>query len=223
MAKIKDLPIHSRPREKLIALGPENLTEAELIAILFRTGIKGTSAVELAKKLLRKHSLKELLDLTAQDLLQIKGIDNGKSTSLLAAIEIGKRLMSKFETNLPVISSPDLVLSQLTEIRSLKKEYFVVLYLNARNQLVYKETVSIGIVNASFVHPREVFAPALEVRAVNIILAHNHPSGEVEPSIEDREITETLISAGKILGIEVLDHVIVSTHSYFSFKQQQLI
>lgn len=223
MTKIKDLPLHERPREKLVQLGPENLSDAELLAILFRVGRKGKSAVELAKEVLKKHSLTDLLDLQPNQFLTIKGIEEGKATSLLAAIEIGKRLMSKFETNLPILSSPELVVSQLEEIKHQKKEYFVVLYLNARNQLVYKETVSIGIVNASFVHPREVFAPALEVRAVNIVLAHNHPSGETEPSIEDREITETLQTAGKILGIDVLDHIIVSKNGYYSFKQHQLL
>ena len=198
--KIKDLPKSDRPREKLIAKGAENLKDSELLAILLRTGTKGKNVIEIASHILSKYSKKRLLQMTYQDLAQINGIDSGKATTLLAAFELAKRALEVNDTNLPVINSAKDAVAQLADMRDLKKEHFVVLYLNAKNQLVHKETISMGTLNANLVHPREVFEPALKYSAAQIIAAHNHPSGDPKPSEDDRDVTKRLTEAGKTDG-----------------------
>ena len=150
--KIKDLPKSDRPREKLIAKGVENLKDSELLAILLRTGTKGKNVIEIASHILAKNSKKRLLQMTYEDLSKISGIDSGKATTLLAAFELSKRALEVNDTNLPVINSAKDVVAQLSDMRDLKKEHFVVLYLNAKNQLVHKETISMGTLNANLVH-----------------------------------------------------------------------
>ncbi len=221
--KIKDLPKSDRPREKLLARGVENLKDSELLAILLRTGTTGKNVIEIASQILSKYSKKRLLQMTYQDLAQINGIDSGKATTLLAAFELAKRALEVNDTNLPVINSAKDAVAQLSDMRDLKKEHFVVLYLNAKNQLVHKETISMGTLNANLVHPREVFEPALKHSAAQIIAAHNHPSGDPKPSEDDTEITKRLTEAGKMMGIEVMDHVIISKNSYFSFKEEKIL
>lgn len=221
--KIKDLPKSDRPREKLIAKGADNLKDSELLAILLRTGTKGKNVIEIASHILAKYSKKRLLQMTYQDLAQINGIDSGKATTLLAAFELAKRALEVNDTNLPVISDAKDAVAQLSDMRDLKKEHFVVLYLNAKNQLVHKETISMGTLDANLVHPREVFEPALKYSAAQIIAAHNHPSGDPKPSEDDLEVTKRLTEAGKMMGIEVMDHVIVSKNSYFSFKEEKIL
>ena len=218
--KIKDLPKSDRPREKLIAKGAVNLKDSELLAILLRTGTKGKNAIEIATHILAKYSKKRLLQMIYQDLTQINGISSGKATTLLAAFELAKRALEVNDTNLPVINNAKDAMAQLFNIRELKKEHFVVLYLNAKNQLVHKETISMGTLNANLVHPREVFEPALKHSAVQITIAHNHPSGDPNPSEDDMELTKRLTEAGEMMGIEVMDHMIVSKNNYFSFKEE---
>jgi len=193
------------------------------LAILLRTGRAGKNVIEIASQILAKHSKKRLLQMTYQDLVKINGIDSAKATTLLAAFELSKRAMEVNDTNLPTIVTPKDVVAQLTELYQNKKEHFIVLYLNARNQLVHKETISIGTLNANLVHPREVFEPALKHSAANIMVAHNHPSGDPKPSEDDLEITKRLVEAGKMMGVEVLDHVIIATNSVFSFKEEKLL
>ncbi|MDP3996865.1 MAG: DNA repair protein RadC [bacterium] len=221
--KIKDLPKIERPREKLIAKGAENLKDSELLAILLRTGKTGKNVIEIASQILTKHSKKRLLQMTYEDLIKISGIDSAKATMLLAAFELSKRAMEVNDTNLPTISTPKDVVAQLTELRHNKREHFVALYLNARNQLVHKEIISMGTLNANLVHPREVFEPALKHSAAGIMVAHNHPSGDPKPSEDDMEITKRLAEAGKMMGIELLDHVIIAANSHFSFKDEKLL
>ncbi len=221
--KIKDLPKSDRPREKLVAKGAENLKDSELLAILLRTGKAGKNVIEIASQILIKHSKKRLLQMSYADLVKIGGIDSAKATTLLAAFELAKRAMEVNDTNLPTISNAKDATAQLTDIRDLKKEHFVVLYLNAKNQLVYKETISMGTLNANLVHPREVFEPALKHSAAQIVAAHNHPSGDPKPSEDDLEITKRLTEAGKMMGVEVMDHVIVSKNGHFSFKEEKLL
>ena len=221
--KIKDLPKSDRPREKLIAKGVENLKDSELLAILVRTGTTGKNVIEIASQILSKYSKKRLLQMTYEDLSKIGGIDSAKATTLLAAFELSKRALEVNDTNLPVINTPKDAAAQLTDMRDLKKEHFVVLYLNAKNQLVHKETISMGTLNANLVHPREVFEPALKYSAAQIIAAHNHPSGDPKPSDDDLELTKRLTEAGKMMGIEIMDHVIVSKNSHFSFKEEKLL
>ena len=221
--KIKDLPKSDRPRENLIAKGAENLKDSELLAILLRTGTTGKNVIEIASQILSKYSKKRLLQMTYDDLSKISGIDSAKATTLLAAFELSKRALEVNDTNLPVINTAKDAAAQLTDMRDLKKEHFVVLYLNAKNQLVHKETISMGTLNANLVHPREVFEPALKHSAAQIIAAHNHPSGDPKPSDDDLDLTKRLTEAGKMMGIEIMDHVIVSKNSYFSFKEEKIL
>ena len=221
--KIKDLPKSDRPREKLIAKGADNLKDSELLAILLRTGKAGKNVIEIASQILSKYSKKRLLQMTYDDLSKISGIDSAKATTLLAAFELSKRALEVNDTNLPVISDAKDAVAQLSDMRDLKKEHLVALYLNAKNQLVHKETISMGTLNANLVHPREVFEPALKYSAAQIIVAHNHPSGDPKPSEDDLEVTKRLTEAGKMMGIELMDHVIVSKNSHFSFKEEKLL
>jgi DNA repair protein RadC len=221
--KIKDLPKVDRPREKLIAKGAENLKDAELLAILLRTGRAGKNVIEIAAQILSKHSKKRLLQMTYQDLVKIGGIDSAKATTLLAAFELSKRALEVNDTNLPAILTPQDVVAQLTELRLNKKEHFIVLYLNARNQLMHKETISVGTLNANLVHPREVFEPALKHSAAGIMVAHNHPSGDPKPSEDDIKLTKRLTEAGEMMGVQIMDHIIVAKNSHLSFREEGLM
>jgi len=223
MAKIKDLPKHKRPREKLSERGAENLTDAELLAILIRTGRAGKSALDIAKETLKKYPLTRLLSVTQDELHSIGGLEGTKSITIQAALELGRRASAAFDDSLPIIDSVNAALAQLHDIRTKQKEYFVVLYLNARKQLIRKETISIGTLTETLVHPREVFKPAIGCLASSIILAHNHPDNSIDISEADRKITEKLIQSGVILDIEVIDHIIVTNNNYISFKEQDLL
>jgi len=214
MPKIKDLSKSERPREKLIFKGPENLKDEELLAILLGTGIKGKNVIEIAKQILRKHSKKRLLKLDYKELSEIKGVGSAKACTILAAQELVKRALDVEDNNLPTINNAKDAVAQLQKLRNAKKEHFVVLYLNARNQLIHEETISIGTLNANLVHPREVFYPAIEHLAASIIVAHNHPSGDVEASEEDLDLTRRIKRAGDIIGIEVIQHIIISNNNY---------
>jgi len=221
--KIKDLPKHLRPREKLINKGAENLSNAELLAILIHTGREGSSAIDVAKDTLRKYPITKLLHITTEELQTIKGIENTKAITIKAALELGQRAVGSYADSLPILDSPKAIVAQLTDLRDKQKEYFIALYLNARNQMVYKETISVGTLTSALVHPREVFEPAIRHFATSVVLAHNHPSNNPEPSQEDIELTENLVRAGKILDIDLLDHIIITNHGYTSFKEKGLI
>ncbi|MDO8745979.1 MAG: DNA repair protein RadC, partial [Candidatus Brocadiaceae bacterium] len=196
MAKIKDLPLHKRPREKLSEKGAENLSDAELLAILIRTGRAGRSALDIAKDTLKKYPLSKLLAVSKDDLVSIKGLEETKAITIKAALELGPRVANSFSDALPIIDSPKAIVDQLADLRGKQKEYFMALYLNARNQLIHKETISVGTLTASLVHPREVFEPAIRHFASSVVLAHNHPSNNPEPSEEDVQLTENLVRAG---------------------------
>jgi len=221
--RLKDTPKANRPRERLIVKGAENLKDSELLAILLRTGKAGKNVIEIASQILSKYSKKRLLQMSYDDLVKIGGIDSAKATTLLAAFELSKRTLEVDDSSLPTISTPKDAVAQLTELRHNKKEHFVALYLNAKNEMVHKETISMGTLNANLVHPREVFEPALKYSAASIMVAHNHPSGDPKPSEDDLEITKRLMEAGKMMGVEVLDHVIVAKNSHFSFKEEKLL
>lgn len=213
------MPLHLRPREKLVAKGPSGLTNIELLAILLRTGRSGKSSLDLAHDIMSKYPLEKFLSITIEELNKVKGIDAGKSTSILAAIELVTRSLNKVPHTLPIIDSPESALDQLGEIRNQKKEHFVALYLNARNELIHKEVISIGTLTRSLVHPREVFAPALIHSAASILVAHNHPSGDTTPSEDDLLITKRLQEVGDLLGIDLFDHLIITHDSYYSFRE----
>lgn len=223
MAKIKDLPKHKRPREKLSERGAESLSDAELLAILIRTGRVGKSALDIAKETLKKYPLSKLLSTTQKELITIKGLENTKVITIKAALELGRRAVGSFNDSLPILNSVKETVAQLADLRGKQKEYFVVLYLNARKQLIHKEIVSIGALTETLAHPREVFEPAIRHFASSVILAHNHPSKNIEVSEADIKLTEKLIQSGTILDIQVLDHIIVTDNGYISFKEKGLL
>lgn len=223
MPKIKDIPKFERPREKLIKKGAQALHKKELLAIILRTGIKGKNVLQIAQDILSKYGDKKLTDVSYKELRNMHGVGPSKAAQIMAAIELGKRLHREKAEKEVFINSPEDILKEIEHIKENKKENFVVLYLDARNKLIYKETVSIGTLNANLVHPREVFEPAVRNLAAQVILAHNHPSGDPEPSEDDLEITKRLIEAGKILGIEVIDHIIITKTGFISFKEKKLL
>jgi DNA repair protein RadC len=219
--KIKDLPKIERPREKLMKYGPTRLNNSELLAIILRTGTKDTNVVELSKKILTQISKHGFTEIAYEDLSHISGLGPAKACEIVACFELGKRLLKDKQTE--ILLSPQDVFDALKDIRDNKKEHFVIFYLDTRNQEIQREIISIGTLNASLVHPREVFEPAIRHLAAQIIITHNHPSGNPEPSQEDIEVTRKLAKAGELLGIEVIDHIIVTTKSYLSFKERNLI
>lgn len=215
MGKIKDIPKFDRPREKLEKYGPGKLTDAELLAILLRTGTKDLNVLKLSQKILEKFKNKDILDTNVEDLKTIHGLGTAKACEILACFELGKRFLK--DKKISILLSPKDVWERMEDIRRSKKEHFVVFYLDSRNQEIQREIISVGTLNESLVHPREVFEGAIKHNAAGIILAHNHPSGDTGPSEADVEITKKLIHAGKILDIKIIDHVIVSNSSCESF------
>lgn len=214
MAHIKNLPKHEQPREKLVEKGAENLRDGELMAVLLGTGITGKNVLKVSEEILARYPKKKLLSLDYRKLSEISGIGPAKACLLLAAFELTKRALEVEDNNLPNIASAKDAIAQLQELRTAKKEHFVALYLNARNQLVHKELVSVGTLSTSLVHPREVFKPAVDYLAASVIVAHNHPSGDPESSADDIEVTKRLINAGKILDIPVIDHIVVTKDTW---------
>jgi DNA repair protein RadC len=223
---IKDLPLSERPREKLCKYGVNSLSNAELIATIIRTGHKEDTAIDLANKLLSMDAsgISYLSCVTIEELTSIKGIGNCKAAQILAAIELGKRISSRGGEDKIKVDSPTVLAELLMEeMRYLKKEHFRVAILDTKNQIISIESISVGNLNASIVHPREVFNIAIKKSANSIILIHNHPSGDVTPSTEDINITHRLIDAGNIIGIKVLDHIIIGDNKFISFKQRNII
>jgi DNA repair protein RadC len=224
MSRIKDLPKSERPREKLSRYGAEFLKDKELLAILLGTGTEGKNVLSIAQDILSRFSKKRLLGLSFDQLKQIKGIGPAKACQILAAFELSKRVLKVDNSQTtPTIQTPKDVIAQVSYLKNYKKENFVVLYLNSRNELLNKETISIGTLNANLVHPREVFEPALTGYSSSVVFIHNHPSGNPEPSEDDLKITKQLTTAGKILGIDVLDHVIIAKKGFTSFKDKGLL
>lgn len=222
MLKIHDFPLEDRPRERLIHDGPESLANHELLAILLRTGSKKESVLQLANRLLNHfEGLRFLKEASVAELTSISGIGEAKAVQVLAALELGRRINRLAYEDRYVIKSPqDGANYVMEEMRFLSQEHFVCLYLNTKNQVLHKQTVFIGSLNASIVHPREVFKEALKRSAASIICIHNHPSGDPSPSREDIEVTKRLTECGKMLGIELLDHLIIGEQKYVSLKEK---
>ena len=217
MARIKDLPKVDRPRERFLEKGPDALSKSELLAILIGSGIKGKNVKQLSEQIIRKFGNK-FLDITVDDLLEVSGIGKAKALQIVSSLALVKRFYEELGPKNNIILSAQDAVSLTSDIRDKKKEYLVCLYLNARNALLKKEIISIGILDKSIIHPREIFGPAVELRAAGIILLHNHPSGDVTPSKQDIEVVNKIIEAGKIMGVNVIDFIIVSendVHSLF--------
>jgi len=219
---IRDFPQDERPRERFIHHGPQSLSNHELIAILLRTGTKDESVLQLSNRLLNHfEGLRLLKSATLEEITEIKGIGSAKAIQILAAVEIGRRMSNLNYTDRYVIRSPeDGAKYVMNDMRFLTQEHFVCLYLNTKNQVIHKQTVFIGSLNASIVHPREVFREALKRSAASVIALHNHPSGDPSPSREDIEVTKRLVECGKIIGIDLLDHLIIGENKFVSLKEK---
>ena len=218
MKKIKELPSCERPREKLAKGGPEKLSLEELIAVILGSGTAKKNVRELAQKTAFLITGKRE-ELAFQDLCGVLG--PVKASQIFACLEIGKRIYLGKKDRM--VFTPLDVWKLLGEFHDRKKEFFILIYLDTKNQAIRKEVISIGTLNASLIHPREVFEPAIRNYACQVVIAHNHPSGNLEPSAEDVELTDRLGKAGELLGIPVADHLIFSGSGYFSFKEKGLI
>lgn len=222
---IKDLPLEERPREKLKALGPAALSNAELLAILIRTGYRQESAVQVATRILtRGGGLRHLPELGLSELVQTKGIGPDKAVTIMAALELGVRLSTMPRIDGGSITGPAQAAELfMEELRYKKKEYFKILLLNTKNMVISREEISVGSLSASIVHPREIFSIPLRKSAASVILFHNHPSGDPSPSREDLEVTRRLVEAGNLLGVTVRDHIIIGDGCFFSFREKELL
>jgi len=222
---VKELPLDDRPREKLILRGPQSLSDAELVAILLRTGKKGKSVIEIARELINSEgNLAMLATKTVESLQKISGIGKDKAATLSAAFELSRRILSqpKWFANKKITSPLDVAEIFIPILRDDNKEKFIVVCLNSANKIIKHETISIGNLNSSVVHPREVFKVAIDNSSASIILIHNHPSGNPEPSNEDIRITKKIVETGKIMEIPVFDHLIIAGETYTSFVEKRL-
>jgi DNA repair protein RadC len=222
---VRDLPPSERPRERLIKLGSEALSAQEILTLILGRGIKGESVMATSQKLLSRFgNLKGIANASVEELMQISGIGPAKAAQIKAALELSKRLEADVgEKPQPVLKSPEDVAAVVkSKLKGKKKEHFWVICLDTRNRLINCKPVSVGSLDTSIVHPREVFKEAVSSSAASVIFVHNHPSGDPEPSKEDVELTKRLAKAGEIIGIDVLDHIIVCDKSYLSLKAKGL-
>ncbi|MDD3695914.1 MAG: DNA repair protein RadC [Lentisphaeria bacterium] len=227
---IADLPNPERPRERMQRLGAAALSDRELLAILLRTGTRGKSALSLAADLLQRYegSLSRLADSSIHELGKTPGIGKVKATELCAAFALSARISQQECRNLPMMNNPAKVASYVRQsLNQREQEEFHVLLLDSRMRLMRSELITVGLLDRSLVHPREVFRVAIKEACQSLILCHNHPSGDISPSQEDKHSTKMLQKAGKIVGISILDHVIISSRredlEYFSFREASLM
>ncbi len=227
---VTDFPCAERPRERLKKYGAEYLSIQELLAVILGRGISGESVMITSQKIISQFgSIKSIKEASLEDLQTIKGIGPAKASQIKASCEIARRLIDEDEMSDTLIpdktfKSPgdifNLIKNRLTNYT---KEHFFVISFNTRNHIIHIDTISVGILNASLVHPRETFEYAIKRHAAKIVVVHNHPSGDIQPSEDDIRVTKDLVEAGKIIGIEVIDHIIVTKKSYFSFKDMSII
>jgi DNA repair protein RadC len=222
---VHDLPKSERPRERLQKHGAEALSSQELLALVIGRGVSKKSVMTIAQELLTRFgNIKTISEATIEELSQIKGIGLAKAAQIKACFELGKRQDLEPELKDFDIKDPQSVVKAIrASIKDKAKEHFKLILLNARNKIIGISTISIGSLNASIVHPREVFKDAIMHGAYSVVLAHNHPSGDSEPSEDDLMITKRLVEAGKILDIKVTDHIIITKNGYFGFKEKNLI
>lgn len=220
---IKDWDVSDRPREKMLNKGKQALTDAELIAILMGSGNRSESAVELAQRILREHknNLIEISKLSIHDLMKFRGIGQAKAISIVAALELGyRRLKSEVIEKKAITTSKNAFDYMNCIIGDSQHEEFWILLLDRANQIIGEKNISKGGLSATVVDPKKIFSIALENKASNIILCHNHPSGNLKPSQQDNSITEKIVNAGKLLEINILDHIIIGKNSYFSYADE---
>ncbi|MEL4304706.1 RadC family protein [Methanococcoides sp. LMO-2] len=222
--RIHDMPEEERPRERLLKHGPGSLSNAELLSIILRTGSKDENVLHMCSRILSEYNLKQLSQANISQLTKIRGVGPAKATQIAAVFELARKLEIFIDDPKRKIRSAGDVYSLLySKHREVKKEVLTALYLDTKNQILREEVVSIGSLNANIVHPREVFKSALMESSASVILTHNHPSGDPAPSREDIAVTEKLVEGGKILGINVLDHVIIGDGRYVSLKEEGFI
>lgn len=224
--RIKDLSPDDRPREKLILKGSQSLSDAELIAILLRTGTKGKTVLEVAQNLIKDQgNLAQLASKSVENFTQNLGIGKDKAATLAAAFELSRRISvdQRWFSNQKITSPGDVAKIFGPILRDEMQEKFIVICLNSANKIIKYKDIFTGTLNSSIIHPREIFKFALDNNSANIILLHNHPSGNLEPSSEDVSITKRLVDSGTILGIKVFDHIIIAGNGYFSFVEQKII
>jgi DNA repair protein RadC len=222
---VHDLPVGERPRERLLKLGSEALSAQEILSVILGRGTKGESVMMTSQKLLSRFgNLKGVANASVEELVQTSGIGLAKATQIKAAVEFSRRLEADAgEKPRPILKSPEDVIGEVrSQLKGKKKEHFLVLCLDTRNRLINRRLVSMGSLDTSIVHPREVFKEAVSSCAASVIFAHNHPSGDPEPSKEDIELTKRLARAGEIVGINVLDHIIVCDEGFISLKARNL-
>lgn len=224
--RVKDLPSSERPYEKFEMYGPSTLSDAELLAIIIRSGSRKERSIELAQRILgiKKQGIRGIYDLSLDDLQQVPGIGRVKSIQIKAIAELSKRI-SKYnaEAKLKISSPGSIATLYMEEMRYLQQEHLKIVFLDTKNQIITDKFLTVGTVNASLINPREVFIQALRHNAVHVILLHNHPSGDPAPSREDISITRRVIEAGDIIGIKLLDHIIIGDGNYISLKERGII
>ena len=220
---VRDLPKEERPREKLIQRGAASLSDTELLAILLRTGTSSVSVLHLAEEVLAKYQdkgLVSIMNISPQEIASVHGVGLAKAATIVAAVELGRRLSTRAAQKLEKIEGPEDVARYASPLlRFEQKEHFLVMLLDVRNRVLAMPTVSVGSLTASVAHPREIFREAIRYSAANMILIHNHPSGDPTPSREDIQITKQMMKAGEIMGIPVLDHVIIAGDGFLSLKE----
>ncbi|WP_281275121.1 RadC family protein [Cohnella phaseoli] len=223
--RLRELPSGERPRERMQQHGAQALSHAELLAILLRTGTRNESAVYLAQRILNEcGGLRKLAESGWEELTHIRGIGPAKALQLQASIELGRRIArSKLPETVKITCPQDVADLLMEEMRHYREEQFVCLFLNTKNHVIGRQTLSIGSLNASIVHPREVFKAAIRRSSASILCAHNHPSGDPTPSAEDLQLTKRLAEAGQLLGIELLDHLVIGDSSFISLKEMGCI
>ena len=224
---VRDLPPEERPREKLLAYGPGALNNAELLAVLLRSGTRKKSVLRVAEEILariKEQGLTAMVHISVPELAKIDGVGKVKAATLQAAIELGRRLSMQQAAKIEIVHGPeDVAHFAMPRYRFEQKEHFAVMLLNTKNHILGMPEVSVGSLSASVVHPREVFRAAIDYAAASMILLHNHPSGDPTPSREDIAVTERLVKAGKIMDIPVLDHVVLGNERFTSLKEKGLI
>jgi len=211
---IKQISIDQRPRERLKA--GNILNDAEMLALILGNGTKGENVIDLSHRLISTYGLEKLNSLSLQELMKIKGIGLAKASKLIAAFELSKRVSSGKICEKVVKNPSDIASYYISKLKDMKKEYFIAVFLDSKNKIIKDEVISIGTLNSSLVHPREVFKEAIRCSANSIILVHNHPSGSVEASDEDYRVNKVLIETGELVGIKVLDHLVVGKEDFRS-------
>jgi len=221
---LKELPEEKKPREKLIRYGPDVLRIPELVSIILNTGYRDENVLELSQRIIKEYGSKAIAsEKNVGRIMETLGIPIVKACQIVACFELGRRFFQEQPGKMPAIRGPEDVFIYLEDMKKLKKEQFRGLYLNARNKVIHDEVISIGTLTANLVHPREVFQPAIEYLACGVIVAHNHPSGDPDPSEDDLEITRKLASVGKTMDIELLDHIIIGSKRYVSLKEKGIV